>query len=128
MTDELEMLRTTARRFFEDEVAPHAERFRKQHHIDRELWSKAGELGLLCMSVPEEVRRAGRDVCARGRRDGRAGPDLRHHLRFHSRRGQRTGVLSRHREPRAAAALDARHRVGSKMLSVCITEPMPAPT
>lgn len=53
MTGELDMLRATARRFFEDEVAPHAERFRKQHHIDREVWRKAGELGLLCMSVPE---------------------------------------------------------------------------
>ena len=48
------MLRTTARRFFEDEVAPHAERFRRQHHIDRAVWRKAGELGLLCMSIPEE--------------------------------------------------------------------------
>ena len=54
MTDELDMLRATARRFFEEEVAPHAERFRRQHHIDREVWLKAGELGLLCMSVPEE--------------------------------------------------------------------------
>jgi acyl-CoA dehydrogenase len=53
MTDELDMLRATARRFFEDEVAPHAERFRRQHRIDREVWQKAGELGLLCMSIPE---------------------------------------------------------------------------
>jgi acyl-CoA dehydrogenase len=54
MTEELDMLRQTARRFFEDEVAPHAERFRRQHHVDREVWEKAGELGLLCMSIPEE--------------------------------------------------------------------------
>lgn len=53
MTDELDMLRATARRFFEDEVAPHAERFRRQHRIDREVWQKAGDLGLLCMSIPE---------------------------------------------------------------------------
>jgi len=39
---------------FDDEVAPKAEKFRKQHHLDREVWEKAGELGLLCMSIPEE--------------------------------------------------------------------------
>ena len=54
MTDELDMLRTTARRFFEEEVAPNADKFRKQHHLDRDVWEKAGELGLLCMSIPEE--------------------------------------------------------------------------
>ncbi|MFO1325762.1 MAG: acyl-CoA dehydrogenase family protein [Rubrivivax sp.] len=53
MTEELDLLRTTARRFFDDEVAPHAERFRRQHHIDRATWRKAGQLGLLCMSIPE---------------------------------------------------------------------------
>jgi acyl-CoA dehydrogenase len=54
MTDELDMLRATARRFFEEEVAPKAEKFRRQHHIDRDVWERAGELGLLCMSIPEE--------------------------------------------------------------------------
>lgn len=54
MTDELEMLRATARRFFEEEVAPKADKFRAQHHIDRDVWERAGALGLLCMSVPEE--------------------------------------------------------------------------
>jgi acyl-CoA dehydrogenase len=54
MTPELDILRTTARRFFEEEVAPHADRWRKQHQIDRSVWLKAGELGLVCMSVPEE--------------------------------------------------------------------------
>jgi acyl-CoA dehydrogenase len=53
MTDELEMLRATARRFFEEEVAPKAGKFRRQHHIDRDVWLRAGELGLLCMSIPE---------------------------------------------------------------------------
>lgn len=54
MNEELDMLRDTARRFFEEEVAPRADRFRAQHHIDRDVWRKAGELGLLCMSIPEE--------------------------------------------------------------------------
>ncbi|MFO1107684.1 MAG: acyl-CoA dehydrogenase family protein [Bradyrhizobium sp.] len=54
MTPELDIVRATARRFFEEEVAPHADRWRKQHQIDRSVWLKAGELGLVCMSVPEE--------------------------------------------------------------------------
>ncbi|MEZ5659188.1 MAG: acyl-CoA dehydrogenase family protein [Burkholderiaceae bacterium] len=55
MTEELDMLRETARRFFQEEVAPRAEQARRQHHIDREVWLKAGELGLICMSLPQEV-------------------------------------------------------------------------
>lgn len=54
MTEELDMLRETARRFFEQEVAPHAEKFRRQHEVDRSVWRKAGDLGLLCMSIPEQ--------------------------------------------------------------------------
>jgi acyl-CoA dehydrogenase len=54
MTEELDLLRTTARRFFENEVAPHAEKWRKQHYIDKSVWLKAGELGLIGVSFPEE--------------------------------------------------------------------------
>jgi acyl-CoA dehydrogenase len=59
--DELEMLRDTVRRFFAEEVAPHEQRWDKQQHVDRSLWSKAGEIGLLCPSVPEEYGGAGGD-------------------------------------------------------------------
>lgn len=54
MNEELDALRVTARRFFEKEVAPHSERWRKQGHIDRSVWLKAGELGFLCLKVPKE--------------------------------------------------------------------------
>lgn len=53
MTEELDMLRVTARRFFEEEVAPRADEARRRHGIDRAAWIRAGELGLLCMSLPE---------------------------------------------------------------------------
>jgi acyl-CoA dehydrogenase len=59
--DELEMLRDTVRRFFAEEVAPHEQRWDKQQHVDRALWGKAGEIGLLCPSVPEEYGGAGGD-------------------------------------------------------------------
>lgn len=53
-TDELTALREMVRAFCEKEIAPNTERYLEQHHVDRELWNKAGELGLLCMSIPEE--------------------------------------------------------------------------
>ena len=54
MTEELDMLRTTARRFFETEVTPHAQRWRREHAIDRSVWRKAGELGLIGASFHAE--------------------------------------------------------------------------
>lgn len=54
MTDELDMLRDLARRFFENESVPNQRRWEKQQHVDREFWEKAGGLGLLCASIPEE--------------------------------------------------------------------------
>ncbi|MFT4199321.1 acyl-CoA dehydrogenase family protein [Gordonia sp. (in: high G+C Gram-positive bacteria)] len=52
--DELRALRQMARAFCEKEIEPNNDRFREQHHVDRDLWNKAGEVGLLCMSIPEE--------------------------------------------------------------------------
>ncbi|MET8039396.1 acyl-CoA dehydrogenase family protein [Micromonospora sp. NPDC005215] len=43
-----------ARTFFTKEVLPHADRLLAQGHPDREHYRRAGELGLLGLSVPEE--------------------------------------------------------------------------
>jgi long-chain-acyl-CoA dehydrogenase len=51
---EHEDFRKTARRFFTEEVIPHREAWEAQQHVDRKLWNRAGELGLLCMNLPEE--------------------------------------------------------------------------
>ena len=51
---ELDLFRTTVRRFLSEEVAPNASAWRARGYIDRDLWRKAGALGLLCASVPEE--------------------------------------------------------------------------
>lgn len=40
--------------FFAKEVMPHRERFAEQGFPDREVYRKAGDIGLLCMSVPTE--------------------------------------------------------------------------
>ena len=52
--DELEALREQVRRFVATEVTPHEERFAKQQHVDRDLWTKAGALGILLPDVPAE--------------------------------------------------------------------------
>lgn len=54
MDEDLDALRELARSFCEKEIKPNTEKFIEQHHVDRDLWNKAGELGLLCMSIPEE--------------------------------------------------------------------------
>jgi acyl-CoA dehydrogenase len=59
MSSELEVYRDTLRRFVETEIVPHEDRFAKQQHVDRELWSKAGELGVLCADIPDEYGGAG---------------------------------------------------------------------
>ena len=54
MTQELDDLRDLARTFSEKEIKPNIETFIKNKQVDRALWNKAGELGLLCISIPEE--------------------------------------------------------------------------
>ena len=60
-TTEHEAFRETVRKFYEKEVIPHTERYESQQHVDRELWNKAGELGLLCATMPEEYSGSGVD-------------------------------------------------------------------
>lgn len=54
MDKDLEALADLARRFYEKECAPNEERWAAQHHVDRDVWKIAGDLGLLCTSIPEE--------------------------------------------------------------------------
>ncbi|GAA2359179.1 acyl-CoA dehydrogenase family protein [Saccharopolyspora halophila] len=54
MNEELDDLRGLARTFAEKEIKPNIERFIANKEVDRELWTKAGEVGLLCLSIPEE--------------------------------------------------------------------------
>jgi acyl-CoA dehydrogenase len=52
--DDVEAFRDLAHSFLAKECAPNEERWAEQQHIDREVWNKAGELGLLCPSTPTE--------------------------------------------------------------------------
>ena len=48
------MFRDSVRSFVRNEIGPHAERWNEQGVVDREAFLKAGEMGILCMWVPEE--------------------------------------------------------------------------
>ncbi len=58
-TDELELFEGEVGKFFKRELAPHVDKWRDQGCVDRWAWNKAGEAGLLCMSMPEEYGGAG---------------------------------------------------------------------
>jgi len=59
MTPDLAAYRDMLRRFVEREIVPHEQRWAEQQHVDRELWNKAGALGVLCADIPEEYGGAG---------------------------------------------------------------------
>ena len=54
MDDETEALEELAFNFFGREAAPNEERYGRQQHVDRDLWNKAGDVGLLCASIPQQ--------------------------------------------------------------------------
>jgi acyl-CoA dehydrogenase len=62
MTDELKALRDVARQFFEREAAPRMAEWSEQRYVDRDFWLQAGELGLLCPTVPEEYGGPGGNI------------------------------------------------------------------
>ncbi|MFZ3004414.1 MAG: acyl-CoA dehydrogenase family protein [Undibacterium umbellatum] len=59
MTPELETFRDAVRRFVDAEVTPHQEHWKKQQHVDRNVWDKGGAMGILLADIPEEYGGSG---------------------------------------------------------------------
>ena len=60
-TDDHEAFRATVRQFMQKEVAPNAAKWDDEGLVPKSLWPKAGELGLLCPTVPETYGGLGLD-------------------------------------------------------------------
>jgi acyl-CoA dehydrogenase len=57
--EELSIFRDATRKFVEKEIVPNADRWRRQGMVDRDLWLRAGEAGLLLAGIPAEYGGAG---------------------------------------------------------------------
>ncbi len=121
---EHETFRDHARRFFQQEIAPHGERWREAGRVDREAYLKAGEQGYLMMWADEQYGGA-------GVQDFRyeqilIEENIRHgepcfYLNLHSRLvGPYLGQLGN--EEQKARLLPALVR-GERILAIAITEP-----
>src|SRR5262249_52293960 len=73
--EEVERFRQSWVRFVETEMQPHDAEARKRGHVGHELWRRAGELGFLCVDIPEEW--------------GGAGGDFRHQAVLHEEMARR---------------------------------------
>jgi alkylation response protein AidB-like acyl-CoA dehydrogenase len=61
LTDEQREIRALARRFADEEIAPRAAGWDREHHFPAEVFERLGELGLMGVCVPAEHGGAGAD-------------------------------------------------------------------
>ena len=58
---EHEQFRETVARFVDEELVPHHAEWEKAEVVPREIWRRAGEVGILCPNIPEEYGGFGAD-------------------------------------------------------------------
>ena len=61
MDEDLAIFRDAVARFLEAEMVPDEAQWRKQQHVGKEIWRKAGAMSLLCTDVPAEFGGVGGD-------------------------------------------------------------------
>ncbi len=59
--EDINIFREAVFGFYDREMAPHSESFRKNKMVDRKYWNMAGEMGLLNCAIPEEYGGGGGD-------------------------------------------------------------------
>ncbi len=59
--EEHDQFRRTVRRFVNDELVPHHGTWEEAGVVPREIWLRAGEMGILCPNVPQEYGGLGAD-------------------------------------------------------------------
>ncbi|AUC85306.1 acyl-CoA dehydrogenase [Polaribacter sp. ALD11] len=60
-SEEHKMMQGMIQDFIKNELAPQMEAWEKEGMVSREIWKRAGELGLLCMDMPEAYGGSGLD-------------------------------------------------------------------
>jgi acyl-CoA dehydrogenase len=61
MDEDLSIYRDSVARFVETEMLPHDMEWRKQRHVGKDIWRKAGEMGLLCTDITADYGGVGGD-------------------------------------------------------------------
>jgi len=120
---EHELFRDTVRRFIAAEITPHHDRWEEQGYVDRDLWTKAGQAGLLCLTMPEEYGGAGADrlystiMIEEAARAGVSGPGFTLHSEIVAPYLMRYGSMEqkKHYLPKLAA--------GEMIAAIAMTEP-----
>jgi acyl-CoA dehydrogenase len=61
MDEDLSIFREAAARFLDAEMVPNEAEWRKQQHVGKDIWLKAGSMGLLCTDISVDYGGVGGD-------------------------------------------------------------------
>ncbi len=64
INEDIQLFRKNVKRFINEEFVPHEARWREQHRVDADAWTKAGNVGILCTDVPEQYGGGGGNYCS----------------------------------------------------------------
>jgi alkylation response protein AidB-like acyl-CoA dehydrogenase len=124
LTDEQRDIRALARRFADEEIAPRAAQWDRDHHFPKEVFERLGELGLMGVCVPAEHGGAGADYLSYvlvleelSRADAGVGVTVAVHT------GAGTLPLLAHGTPDQAARLVPPLAQGHELAAFALTEP-----